>query len=65
MRPADPSSVDDATWTAYLYARNKPNGRHTERWRHRHGCGRFFECARDPVTDRIAATYRFGEAPPP
>ena len=59
-----PASVDDAAWVAYLYLRDNPKGRHTERWRHLHGCGRFFICVRDTVTDRIATTYKPGEAPP-
>ncbi|OYV40581.1 MAG: hypothetical protein B7Z80_04130 [Rhodospirillales bacterium 20-64-7] len=29
-----------------------------------HGCGRFFNCIRDTVTDRIAATYKPDQAPP-
>lgn len=63
-RPADPASVDDTAWVAHLYLRDNPKGRHTERWRHQHGCGRFFICVRDTVTDRIATTYKPGEAPP-
>jgi sarcosine oxidase subunit delta len=58
VRPADPSVVDDTAWGAYLYLRDNPMGAHTERWRHLHGCGRFFECVRDTVTDRIAAPNR-------
>jgi sarcosine oxidase subunit delta len=63
IRPADPASVDDAVWTGYLYLRDNPRGRHTERWRHLHGCGRFFECVRDTATDRIAGSRRPGERP--
>jgi sarcosine oxidase subunit delta len=63
-RPADPALVDDTAWVAYLYLRDNPKGRHTERWRHQHGCGQFFNCVRDTVTDRIATTYKMGEAPP-
>lgn len=64
VRPPDPSSVDDAAWGAYLYLRENPRGRHAERWRHLHGCGRFLNCVRDTISDRIAATYKPGEAPP-
>ena len=60
-RPADPASVDDATWGAYLYLRDNPKGPHVERWRHLHGCGRFFNCLRDTASDRIAASYKPGE----
>ncbi|MBN8897059.1 MAG: sarcosine oxidase subunit delta [Rhodospirillales bacterium] len=63
-RPADPSAVDDDAWAAFLYVRDNPKGRHAERWRHVHGCGRFFNAVRDTVTDRIAATYKPNEAPP-
>lgn len=64
VRPSIPSAVNDAAWTAYLYLRDNPKGRHTERWRHVHGCGRFFNCVRDTVTDHIAASYKQGESPP-
>ena len=63
VRPSDPAAVDDAAWTTYLYFRDNPRGRHAERWRHRHGCGRFFNAIRDTVSDRIAATYKPNEAP--
>jgi sarcosine oxidase subunit delta len=63
-RPADPFAIDDAAWGAFLHHRDNPKGRHTERWRHLHGCGRFFNCARDTVTDRIVATWRPDRAPP-
>ena len=63
-RPADPSAVDDDAWAAFLYVRDNPKGQHAERWRHVHGCGRFFNAVRDTVTDRIAATYKPNEAPP-
>lgn len=62
IRPADPAAVSDAAWGAYLHLRDNPKGRHVERWRHLHGCGRFFNCVRDTVTDRIASTHKPGEA---
>ena len=65
VRPANPASVDDAAWTAYLYLRDNTRGAHTERWRHQSGCGRFFNCVRDTVTDRIATTTKPGQVPPP
>ena len=57
-RPA--ASADDVTFSAYLYLRDNPRGRHQERWRHQPGCGRFFNCVRDTVTDRIASTSKIG-----
>jgi sarcosine oxidase, subunit delta len=63
-RPADPEAVDDADWAAYLYFRSNPKGVAAERWRHVAGCGRFFNCLRDSVSDRIVATYKAGEPQP-
>jgi sarcosine oxidase subunit delta len=63
-RPTDSASVDDAAWADFLYMRDNPKGVHVERWRHAHGCGRFFNCVRHTVTDRIIATYKAGEPRP-
>jgi sarcosine oxidase subunit delta len=63
-RPADPGAMSDAEWADYLYNRNNPKGLHVERWRHVHGCGRFFNAIRDTVSDFFLATYRVGEARP-
>ena len=63
-RPADPVAASDAEWTEFLYFRANPKGRHAERWRHLHGCGRFFNAVRDTVSDRFMATYRIGEKRP-
>jgi sarcosine oxidase subunit delta len=63
-RPRDPGSVDDQAWADFLYTRSNPKGAHQERWRHIHGCGRFFNCVRDTLSDRILATYRPGEPKP-
>lgn len=63
-RPRDAGSLDDQEWAEFLYMRTNPRGVHYERWRHIHGCGRFFNCVRDTVSDRILATYRPGEPKP-
>lgn len=63
-RPPDPASLSDEAWTEYLYFRTNPKGRHAERWRHTHGCGRFFNVLRDTVSDRILYAYLIGEKPP-
>lgn len=63
-RPPDPARLTDAEWVEYLYLRTNPKGVHAERWRHVSGCGRFFNCLRDTVSDRILATYKAG-APRP
>src|SRR5215469_12884334 len=63
-RPANPSSINDAVWADYLYMRSNPKGPHAERWRHIHGCARFFNVLRDTVSDRILQTYKVGEPRP-
>jgi len=63
-RPAEPASVSDDDWAAFLYMRDNPKGLHAERWRHIHGCGRFFNAVRNTVTDQILKTYRAGTPRP-
>ena len=65
VRAPSPASVDGESWTAFLYWRSNLKGLHAERWRHVAGCGRFFNCVRDTVSDRILAVYKVGEARPP
>ena len=63
-RPADPGAASDEEWSAFLYFRANDKGVHAERWRHTSGCGRYFNCLRDTVSDRISVTYKAGEARP-
>jgi len=62
-RPVNPAALSDEAWAEFLYFRANPKGRHAERWRHTHGCGRFFNAQRDTVTDKFIRTYRVGETP--
>ena len=42
----DIAAESDEDWANFLYLRANPKGVHRERWRHMHGCGRFFNaCA--------------------
>ena len=63
-RPSDPGQLDDAAWADFLYMRTNPKGPHAERWRHVHGCGRFFNAVRDTVSDQFVRTYKAGEPKP-
>jgi len=63
-RPADPSAADDAEWESFLFLRENPRGLFAERWRHVSGCGRFFNCLRDTVSDKIVTTYKAGQPRP-
>ena len=64
VRPPDPSALDAEAWGEYLYLRANTRGVHAERWRHTHGCARFFNALRDTTTDRFLGTYRIGEPRP-
>ncbi|ANC85559.1 sarcosine oxidase subunit delta [Sphingomonas melonis TY] len=63
-RPVRPADLNDEDWTTYLYTRSNPKGAHAERWRHLHGCGRFFNAIRDTRSDVFLATYKVGEQAP-
>lgn len=64
VRPSDMLSMSDAEFEAFFFIRDNPKGTTFERWRHVHGCGRFFNAARDTVTDRFLAIYKAGESKP-
>jgi len=63
-RPRVPSELTDEQWADYLYRRDNIKGVQAERWRHLHGCGRFFNALRDTTNDHFLATYEVGAAPP-
>jgi len=59
-RATNPSELSVKEWTDFLYMRENVKGVHAERWRHTHGCGRFFNALRDTTTDQFLTTYRAG-----
>jgi sarcosine oxidase subunit delta len=63
-RPRPEEAVGLDQWAQFLYARSNTRGVHAERWRHKHGCGRFFNALRDTTTDQFVAIYETGSAPP-
>ncbi|MCO4315570.1 sarcosine oxidase subunit delta [Phyllobacterium sp. 21LDTY02-6] len=54
----------DEDFAAFLYLRQNPKGLVYERWRHIHGCGRFFNAIRDTVSDKFLTVYKAGEPRP-
>jgi heterotetrameric sarcosine oxidase delta subunit len=64
VRPENSWTLSDEDWAEYVFMRANPKGRHAERWRHTHGCGRWFNALRDTVTHEIVTTYRIGEPKP-
>ncbi len=61
VRPANIADISDEEFEAFFFHRANPKGITHERWRHIHGCGRFFNAVRDTVSDRFLATYKAGE----
>lgn len=64
VRPAEPMATTDEEWRDYLFVRTNARGPHFERWRHVHGCGRFFNAVRDTVSDRFLTVYKVGQPKP-
>lgn len=65
-RPASssPRKVSDTAQRHYLYERANPRGIAYEMWLCRHGCGKWFNAARDTVTQEFRAFYRIGDRKP-
>ncbi len=63
-RPANIAEISDEEFERFFFIRANPKGVTFERWRHTHGCARFFNAARDTVTDRFLVTYKAGEPKP-
>lgn len=63
-RPAANTQSSDGAVAEALFMRSNTRGAHAERWRHVHGCGRFFNCVRDTVSDKIIVTYKASEPRP-
>jgi sarcosine oxidase subunit delta len=62
-RPSAEDVVGLDEWTQFLYMRANTRGVHAERWRHTHGCGRFFNALRDTTTDHFESVYEIGATP--
>ncbi|MCE0504766.1 sarcosine oxidase subunit delta [Roseivivax sp. GX 12232] len=56
---------DDAAFEGYLFHRKNPKGVHFERWRHSHGCGKWFHAARCTVTLEVFGSYAAQTTEPP
>lgn len=63
-RSPDIASISDEDFEKFFFIRSNPKGIIFERWRHIHGCARFFNAARDTVTDKFLVTYKAGEPKP-
>ncbi|MGH6763526.1 MAG: sarcosine oxidase subunit delta [Phyllobacterium sp.] len=64
VRASNLTALSDEEFASFLYIRDNPKGVIFERWRHIHGCGRFFNAARDTVSDKFITVYKAGEPRP-
>jgi sarcosine oxidase, subunit delta len=58
------ADISDEEFAEYFFMRDNVKGVTYERWRHLHGCGRFFNAARDTVSDKFLVTYKAGQPKP-
>ncbi len=63
-RPENIAEISDADFEKFFFIRENQKGLVFERWRHLHGCGRFFNAARHSVSDKFICTYKSGEPKP-
>ncbi len=63
-RSANIAAESDEDFEKFFFIRSNPKGIIYERWRHIHGCARFFNAVRDTVTDKFIMTYKAGEPKP-
>ena len=61
VRPGDMANMSDEDFEGMLFIRENPKGLCIERWRHAHGCGRFFNAVRHTVSDKFLKVYKAGE----
>ena len=63
-RPTPSDGPSDEAWAQFLFYRNNEKALQAERWRHVHGCGKFFNVLRDTRSDRIVCSYPIGQPRP-
>ncbi|MBL8581859.1 MAG: sarcosine oxidase subunit delta [Rhizobiaceae bacterium] len=64
VRSGNLVAESDEDFERFLFIRENPKGIIYERWRHIHGCGRFFNAVRNTVSDKFLMTYKAGEKKP-
>ena len=64
VRPADPDTVDDATWGEYLFMRRNTKGWFWEQWQHTAACRKVFAVRRHTGTYEIDLCMTLVDAKP-
>ncbi len=57
VHPRPEPDASEQEWTDYLYARKNAAGVQTEWWFHRAGCRKWFQAARNTVTNEVVKTF--------
>ena len=55
-QPTGAAAESEAAWSAYVYLRDNPRGRHHELWQHTAGCRRWIRVERDTLTHEVFAS---------
>lgn len=63
-RPAEPDSVDDATWGNYLFMRRNTKGWFWEQWQHTAACRKVFAVRRHTGTYEVDKCLALAQAKP-
>jgi len=63
-RPTNMGDISPEDFETFFFIRDNVKGVVFERWRHIHGCARFFNAARHTVSDKFILTYKAGEPKP-
>lgn len=63
-RPTAMAELSAEDFERFFFLRENRKGDVFERWRHIHGCGRFFNAVRNTVTDKFLTTYEAGKPKP-
>ncbi|MEZ5871068.1 MAG: sarcosine oxidase subunit delta [Nitratireductor sp.] len=63
-RPTNLADISEDDFEKFFFIRDNQKGVVFERWRHIHGCARFFNAARHSVSDKFIMTYKAGEPRP-
>ena len=58
------AEISNEEFEKFFFIRENRKGIVFERWRHIHGCGRFFNAVRHSVSDKFIKTYKSGEKKP-
>lgn len=63
-RPTNLAEINEDDFEKFFFIKENDKGIVFERWRHTHGCAKFFNAVRHSVSDKFIMTYKAGEKRP-